>query len=525
MQDGKINLTKNEIEYVEDLKKIVTILPGIIFQYIMSDKGDVTFTYVSEGVSALWGLEREEAYMLGRAALERIHPADMPDYRNNVLLSNAEGSTITQKFRVVHKDGTIKWVQATSSPTRLSNGNILRSGFVIDVTETKLIESKIKIEDTEASELYHQVNLKNQQFAKSRTNIITVLDMLPMGVFIKNKKGRFIYANNFYCKMMGQDNLFSLQKHGWKHYLKNKANVQMIQKQDNYILDTQSAATIKDVNFYDNNGSVRCFDVTKSIFYLSDNLEPDIIGILHETTLQKQAEEERKKHIEELTLRNKNLEQFSYIVSHNLRSPVSTILGVTRWLDRTLNDLNSTTQSLIDGLSAAAKKVDGVIRDLNEILSLQGTKSYEHIVFDDILQDVCGNLKDVINNNDIEIIGNFMELSEIVSVQPYIHSIFYNLISNSIKYRKKDRHTIIEVRTKKENDEIKLQFKDNGRGINMKAHGHMLFELYKQFHGVNEGRGMGLYMVKSQVELLKGTIHVASIEGEGTIITVILNKI
>ncbi|HYV94396.1 MAG TPA: ATP-binding protein [Chitinophagales bacterium] len=99
----------------------------------------------------------------------------------------------------------------------------------------------------------------------------------------------------------------------------------------------------------------------------------------------------------------------------------------------------------------------------------------------------------------------------------YLHSIFYNLISNSLIYRKHDIPPVIKIKSHKLKDTIELLFKDNGMGIDLEKNGNQVFGLYKRFHSKNtDGKGMGLYMVKTQVEALGGKISIESEVNKGT---------
>ena len=92
-----------------------------------------------------------------------------------------------------------------------------------------------------------------------------------------------------------------------------------------------------------------------------------------------------------------------------------------------------------------------------------------------------------------------------------MHSIFYNLITNSIKYKQPGLPLVCEIKSKLLDNTVQLLFKDNGIGIDLKKTGDQIFELYKRFHiGATEGKGMGLFMVKTHVESLGGHISVAS---------------
>ena len=100
-----------------------------------------------------------------------------------------------------------------------------------------------------------------------------------------------------------------------------------------------------------------------------------------------------------------------------------------------------------------------------------------------------------------------------------MYSIFFNLISNSIKYRN-GQAPVIQISSKKINNKIILRFKDNSMGIDLSAHASKIFGLYHKFHTHKEGKGMGLYMTKTQVEILGGNISVKSAVGQGADFTI-----
>jgi signal transduction histidine kinase len=102
------------------------------------------------------------------------------------------------------------------------------------------------------------------------------------------------------------------------------------------------------------------------------------------------------------------------------------------------------------------------------------------------------------------------------TIKSYIYSIFYNLTSNSIKFKQPGIPPIIEISSFLSENKIVLLFKDNGLGIDLNKKGNQVFGLYKRFHLDTEGKGIGLYMVKTQVESLGGTIFIHSNVNTGT---------
>jgi signal transduction histidine kinase len=105
-----------------------------------------------------------------------------------------------------------------------------------------------------------------------------------------------------------------------------------------------------------------------------------------------------------------------------------------------------------------------------------------------------------------------------------LYSIFYNLIHNSIKYRQPGLPCVIQIRSRLLKEGVQLVFKDNGIGIDLKKRGEQVFGLYKRFHPAIEGKGMGLFMVKTQVEALGGKISISSEPNKGTEFTIEFEK-
>lgn len=242
-------------------------------------------------------------------------------------------------------------------------------------------------------------------------------------------------------------------------------------------------------------------------------------------TERKMAELERTKITNDLLQRNRDLEQFTFIISHNLRAPTANIIGITEYLKNETLTLQEQDEFL-QALAASALGLDTIIKDINSILQvkLEVNEKKELISFTNLVNDIRIGYGNHIDKHRVDIKTDFSEVDELYSLKVYLHSIFYNLISNSIKYGKPDVQTLIEIKSKKENGKIILIFKDNGLGIDLETKGDKIFGLYKRFHSHVEGKGMGLFMVKTQVEAIGGKITVASEVNEGTTFTIILKN-
>lgn len=218
----------------------------------------------------------------------------------------------------------------------------------------------------------------------------------------------------------------------------------------------------------------------------------------------------------ELVRKNKDLEQFAYIISHNLRSPVANIKGLFNVLKTPKLD-SETYAKCMKGLEASAERLDEIIMDLSHILEAKSdlSKKKERVRLSEITKLISEDVNTLIKREKAQIKTD-LSVDEIVTVKSYIQSIFLNLISNSIKYRHPDKPPVINISSKKRNRKLILEFKDNGSGFDLKQNRDKIFNLYKRFHDNVEGKGVGLFMVKTQVEMLGGKVSVDSRVGKGT---------
>ncbi|MFC6999133.1 PAS domain-containing sensor histidine kinase [Rufibacter roseus] len=245
------------------------------------------------------------------------------------------------------------------------------------------------------------------------------------------------------------------------------------------------------------------------------------IVIETEITEQKRAEEERAQLTEELLRRNRHLEQFTYIVSHNLRSPVANVLGLTSLLGTT--DSPEMRIALTERLQKTAQNLDAIIRDLNDLLSLRtgAVEMRETVLLPEVIEQALQVLP---NDSAKQVTVELNGIKEVGSIRSYLSSIVSNLLTNAVKYQSPDHPLQVRLIAEKSpaEDMLYLSVQDNGLGINLAKEGKNLFGLYKRFHFHVGGRGLGLYLVKTQAEALGGQVHVESEPSIGSIFKVSL---
>ncbi|MBS1520246.1 MAG: PAS domain S-box protein [Bacteroidetes bacterium] len=264
-------------------------------------------------------------------------------------------------------------------------------------------------------------------------------------------------------------------------------------------------------------GSEKWYDVRWAGITGEDQENMGYLLAFKDITERKLSDMERVRVTNDLVQRNKDLEQFTYIVSHNLRAPVANIIGLSHLLN--VLDLDDTEYEEIKlALHTAITMLDNTIIDLNHILevSSKANELSEQVSFSALVADITLSLNHLIESERAVISYHFNEATEMAGIKSYLYSIFYNLILNGIKYRRPGIDPVITVSGYKTNTGTTIRFQDNGKGIEEKNLKN-LFGLYKRFDTDIEGKGMGLFMVKMQVESMGGSINVESEPAKGSV--------
>lgn len=248
----------------------------------------------------------------------------------------------------------------------------------------------------------------------------------------------------------------------------------------------------------------------------------EIIETQHQILIQKNEglELEIQQRTKELVEYNQQLEQFAFISSHNLRAPIARILGLGNLLSMSINTEDK--QVIQKELVQAAIQLDRVVKDLNMILDVG--KASEKMIME---LDVKKELELILLNQEIEITESQAQITlhvdqvpTLCTSKPYFDSIFSNLVSNAIKYRRPGVPLQIQIEATWKDEFARFTIRDNGLGIDLNASGKKLFTLYSRFHDGVEGKGLGLFMVRTQLHAMGGKVDVESEPGIGTVFSI-----
>lgn len=404
------------------------------------------------------------------------------------------GETIHSTFKMRHKNGHDMWIEG--SLTNLLHDESVRAVIMNyrDITERRNAE---------------------KQKQRSEAKLRTIFNNTKVAYVLMDNKFRIISFNPLAKERYAREIHLDLVENGdMLQYLEKQREPQVL---ENFRQVLAGNKINYEVSFVESDDSKCWYHV--DMFPVSDE-KGYVLGMIissEDITERKIAELERDRMTADIIHHNKNLEQFAYIVSHNLRSPVANIIGLANLISQheTLSKVDF--EKCLKGLTGSASKLDEVINDLNFILQSRREidERKENVKFSDLLSNIRTSISEQLSKQDVTIESDF-RVDSFFTVKGYLHSIFINLITNSIKYRNPDIRCVIKISSFRENGRLVLTFSDNGLGIDLQKYGEKIFGLYKKFHNHVEGKGMGLYMVRSQIEILGGSISVNSELSRGT---------
>lgn len=270
----------------------------------------------------------------------------------------------------------------------------------------------------------------------------------------------------------------------------------------------------------------RYFTKEGKIVWLSWTSMPDVerklvFAIAKDITPRKMLEEERNNFIMNLTQVNRDIQQFSRMASHDIRSPINNLLTIFSLFDTT-KIVDPDTSELIGLLKKTSENLHDTVNNFLEVM-IKNEKldiPVERLNLDTCLDSVKNSINALITDSGAVITSNFSACETVCFNKIYLESIFLNLITNAIKYAQPERPLQINIYTRKVGQTDQLVISDNGMGFDMDKAKGKIFGLYQTFHDNPESKGLGLHLVYTHVTSLGGQIAVESKENEGATFTI-----
>ncbi|MES2727812.1 MAG: PAS domain S-box protein [Bacteroidota bacterium] len=457
--------------------------------------------YWGSGFKTLFGYSNINEFVKGNEWKNRIYKDDIKNVIQS-LDTFLQGRELnwTYEYKYLKADGTYAYVLDKAIAVRDPAGNAIRMiGAMQDLTKQKQEE--------------HRLKLLESVIINAKDGVIILEDE-----FSANASKKIIYVNDALCKITGysKEELIGCSPNIFQGFNTDKKEIERVKKAMN---DWQPVEA--EVINYRKNGEE--FWMNFSIVPIANETGKYThwIAIERDVTARKTSEEEKEHLLKELTQNNKELKQFSYITSHNMRAPLTNLLAIFDILDLSkITDME--TKVLLDAMKTSTYHLNETLNDLIKILIIKENtnQDVEEIYFSDSVRAVTKSIDSLLKNAKASIKSNFSKAEKVNFNKSYLESIFLNLITNSIKYAHPDRRTQMSITTTTINNTIELVFTDNGLGFDNEKVKGKIFGLYQKFHNHPDSKGIGLYLVYSQVTSLGGNIKVSSKENEGTTFTI-----
>lgn len=446
---------------------------------------------------------------------------------NYVIKNKKPHSMAVQKYDIRRPDGTFeeRFWSPLNSPILDENGKLV---YIIhrveDVTEfvniknenskskknTKKLESKLLEMETEImfrskeiQKINAQLESKIQQLQESETKFQKAFQASAAAMTITRlSDSSYLDVNNTFVKMSGFPREQILGK--------TSTDLNLIldtKKRDDILKELKEKGSIRNLEFSVINRFGKRFEIMSSIETVTLNREKYAINIIYDIT-------ERKKAEQELAEVNRDLEAFSYSVSHDLQSPLRTINAYIENLIKENNGLNKNSLEILHNIKHFSLKMSTLIDDLLNFSHL-GKKEIHKTTIDmnELVEGVLSDLKKVEDFNTIIEIKN---LHSIYADYGLINQVLFNLLSNSIKYSSKKEKARIQISSSLINQEIVFSVKDNGVGFDMKSI-DKLFGVFQRLHSQEDfhGTGVGLAIVHRIITKHGGRVWAEAKVNEG----------
>jgi PAS domain S-box-containing protein len=476
-----------EIELRESQRRLLMALDAADAE---SFEWDITSDAVvwSPKLSAILGLEPDSIAPYYHVWRERIHPEDRSRVEATITQNLAERCGVSVEYRILRVDGTVRWVHERGHPTYSASGQPLRmAGLMMDITARKQAEA---------------AGLRLAAIVESSDDAIISKSLDGVVVSWNTAAERlFGYSAE---EMIGQSNLRLLPEDRHDEERLILARLRRGERIDHF----ETVRRTKDG---------RLVDVSISISPVRDE-RGTIIGaskIARDITARKHSEAALARQAAELVRVNAELQQFAYIVSHDLSEPLRTISGFLGLLTRRVEGaLDGESREFVDFAVEGAARMQQMLTDLLAYTRAGGpTLEVAVVDCEALLTQVLSGLQMAITDNQATITHD--PLPTVRGDGTRLGQVLQNLIGNALKFCDKEPPRV-HVSAQYKSGHWQFAVRDNGIGIDL-TQTKRLFQVFQRLHprGKYSGTGIGLAICKKIIEQHGGRIWVESQPGEG----------
>lgn len=451
--------------------------------------------YVSPAYETVWGRNREQHLRASEDWVEAVHPADRDRVRS-AFYERAPVGSFDETYRIQLPDGMIRWVRDRAAPANdrgSDTPSIVR--VATDITEHKLEEERFR----------------------------AVVDSAPDGLLVIDDRGVIRMANATAESLLGyaSDELVNVSIDKLIPERHARSHPQLVAE---FFARPESKRMAPDRELYAvrRDGREIPVEIALGTVRFADGMH--VLASLADITERKSSERLREKYMAELKSRNMELDEFSYVASHDLQEPLRKLVAFSKLLKSDLGgDLPEAAAADLHHITASATRMQALVQDLLA-LSRAGKSAMkiEAVHLAECVEDVRDALKIRIDESGAEIIHS--ELPAVEGDRTLLRQLLQNLIVNAIKFVPAGRQPRILVTAERSKDTIVFGVKDNGIGIEPE-YVDQIFAPFKRLHGRGEyeGTGVGLTICRKVVERHGGKIWVESEPAKGSHVKFTIN--
>ncbi|RUT72126.1 PAS domain-containing sensor histidine kinase [Flavobacterium cupreum] len=465
---------------------------------------DGRITIYNKAAVALWGKEPQIGKDMWSDSWNMNAAKKNPEPQSLCSLASAlteEEANFRKEIIIQRPTGEKRNVLPYPVPFRNAKGQITGAVIVlVDITEMKLTQKQLK-----KSEKKYRYLFDNNPMPMWIIDLVTFkfLDVNKMAV------AHYGYSREEFLSMTALDIRPNNDK---KNFLKSSDTSEI--NQSNYNRGKW--------NHLRKDGSVFPVEIiAHDIMYEGSRAR---LILSNDITDRTKAEINLEKRNKELLKTNAELDKFVYSVSHDLRSPLTSVLGLLSFIETESKEADTVIHA--EMIRSSINRLDDFIKN---ILSYSRNKRtglrLEKISLQESLLEVVNSLQSTRDAKGIQYDIKVTQQRSFYTDRLRFNTILENLISNAIKYQKKEESgRYIKIAGHADNETLHLTIADNGIGI-APAYHQKIYDMFFRLSGKKEGSGIGLYIVKDAIEILQGSINIASEEGIGTTFTITLKNL
>jgi|GEM_PF-1131760 len=358
----------------------------------------------------------------------------------------------------------------------------------------------------------------------------SAFDHSGIGMALLDLDGMWINANTVLCGLTGytKEELEKLSYHDITYPDDDEMDRPLINK----LLTKEISTYTVEKRYVSKEKKIVLVSLTVSLVWKDDKPKFFIAQVVDITKKKELENEIRRKNMEleatRISLVNKisQLEELSHIIAHNLRGPAGNVkmfsdILLAKQTGDPLADANPlgafTSEELVNFINESSISLMGSLNTLMEITEIKLNKEipYNDCDIATVVKGIATQLQSMIYEKNAQIHLD-LEIESVSYPKVYLENILYNLVSNALKYSNTGVPPEIHIAAKVlKNKKTQIIVKDNGLGIDLVKYGHKVFKLNQIFHAGYDSKGVGLYITKTQIESLGGSIVIKSKVGEG----------